>query len=103
MLFLARGMNGDLTVDMELDTGAAVSVMSKETFLNLPGEKGNLLPTKLKLRTYTGENVIPLGIGSVDVAYGNQELKLPITVVDGKVPTLMGRDWLQKLKLNNSK
>ena len=99
-VFVSVKMNKELDVDMELDTGAAVSVMSKESFLNLPGEKGKLVPTKLKLRTYTGETVIPLGIGQVDVALGNQELKLPITVVDGKVPTLMGRDWLQKLKLD---
>ena len=93
-------INEKLDTNMEVDTGAAVSVMSKETFLNLPGKRGKLVPTQLKLRTYTGETVIPLGVGRVHVTLGNQKLELPITVVDGNVPTLMGRDWLQKLKLD---
>ena len=32
------------------------------------------------------------------VNYQGQEFDLPITVVNGSVPNLMGRDWLSRLK-----
>ena len=31
--------------------------------------------------------------------YRDQEFKLPVVVLEGKVPTLLGRDWLSKIKL----
>ena len=43
--------------------------------------------------------VSPEGIGQVDVVYQDQQFSLPITVVKGNVPNLMGRDWLAKLRL----
>ena len=51
---------------MELDTGSAVSFMSKGVYLeylhHIP-----LKDTSLKLRTYTGESVKPLGFCYVTV------------------------------------
>ena len=85
-------------VGMEVDTGAAVSVMSLSQYQDING--GRLRETKLQLRTYTGEVVRPVGVGEVHVNYRNQVMKLPVTVLDGKVPTLLGRDWLDKLKLD---
>ena len=55
-------------VTMELDTGSAVSVMSegvyREYLRHVP-----LKDTLLKLRTYTGESVKPLGFCHVTVDY----------------------------------
>ena len=84
---------------MELDTVAAVTVMSLSTYDRI-GKVKALKETGLKLRTYTGELVRPAGVGQVDVSYEGQVLTLPITVVKGNVPTLLGRDWLASLKLN---
>ena len=42
----------------------------------------------------------PKGVAEVKVTYKDQELMMPITVVEGNVPTLLGRDWLCKLKLS---
>ena len=81
-----------------MDTGAAVSVMSLSQYQGING--GRLRETKLQLRTYTGEVVRPVGVGEVHVNYRNQVMKLPVTVLDGKVLTLLGRDWLDKLKLD---
>ena len=90
-------MNGK-PVRMEVDTGAAVSVMSQSSYERIK-DHPQLQKSTLKLKTYTGEIVSPQGVGEVDVVYQNQESKLPITVVEGNVPNLMGRDWLGKLRL----
>ena len=109
-LFVVHTPNGDplkTTVlvegnqlTMEIDTGAAVSLVSKETvnssfMKNLP-----LHPTDVRLRTYTGEAVQVLGKVMVRVAKDNASVTLPLLVVKGGGTTLLGRDWLQKLKLD---
>ena len=85
-------------VRMEVDTGAAVSVMSHSCYERVR-ENSVLEKSELKLKTYTGEVVYPEGVGQVEVEYQNQRFQLPITVVKGNVPNLMGRDWLSKLRL----
>jgi len=84
---------------MELDTGAAVSVMSSaakdKLFPNLKPET-----TSVILTTYTGEKISVLGKLIIDVKYGKQHKKLPLYVVDGNGPSLMGRNWLSEINLN---
>lgn len=87
------------SVRMEVDTGAAVSVMSLPCYERVKGDGQTLQKSELKLKTYTGEIVSPEGVGEVVVEYQNQRLDLPITVVKGNVPNLMGRDWLSQLEL----
>ena len=96
-VMVSLGLNG-VEVKMEVDTGAAVSVISNDLYSRIRGEP--LVKSGLKLKTYTGEMVIPRGVGMVGVNYGIQNFRLPITVVDGKVPALLGRDWLNHLKLD---
>ena len=50
------------------------------------------------MKTYTGELVKPEGVGKVDIRYKGQKCQLPVTVIEGNVPTLLGRDWLTKLR-----
>ena len=64
------------------------------------GERKKLVASDLKLKTYMGEMVNPEGVGMVDVCYQGQEARLPLTVIKGNVPTLLGRDWLGSLKLS---
>ena len=90
-------LNGK-TVRMEVDTGAAVSVMSLSCYERVKEDR-SLEKSELKLKTYTGEVVSPEGVGLVEVEYQSQTFQLPITVVKGNVPNLMGRDWLSKLRL----
>jgi len=91
-------LNGQ-PVRMEVDTGAAVSVMSLSCFERVRSSNQQLRKSELKLKTYTGEIVSPEGVGEVSVEYRDQKMELPITVVGGHVPNLMGRDWLGLLKL----
>ena len=90
-------LNG-VGLKMEVDTGAAVSVVSKEMYEQLKGV--TVTPTKLRLRTYTGERVAPVGVGKVKVELNGQVDDMPVMVVAGKAPALIGRDWLQKFKLD---
>ena len=86
---------------MEIDTGAAVSLVSEETvnssfMKNLP-----LHPTDVRLHTYTGEAVQVLGKVMVRVINKDEaSVTLPLLVVKGGATTLLGRDWFQKLKLD---
>ena len=86
-------------VTMELDTGSAVSVTSEGMYLeylrHIP-----LKDTSLKLRTYTGESVKPLGFCYVTVQCQGQSKELPIYVVKNEGPTLFGREWLKSIHLD---
>ena len=42
----------------------------------------------------------PLGIGWVEVSHNGKKFILPITVLSGSVPTLMGRNWLKLLEID---
>ena len=82
-------------VRFEVDTGAAVSVMSKQLFCKLwPRRKVD--KSQQKLKTYTGE-AIPV-VGEVTVAV--KEEKLPLIIVQGSSKPLLGRNWLSKVRLN---
>ena len=86
---------------MDLDTGAAVSVMSERTYHSLwPQDGPSLQPTTINLRTYTGEPIRIKGSISLSVVHNQQKLTLPIVVVEGSGPTLLGRDWLKELRLD---
>ena len=89
-------LNGT-NVDIEIDTGAAVSVISSKLYDKIKG--GPLQKSDLSLKTYTGEVVKPKGVGNLVVEYSNQKAELSVMVIEGKVPTLLGRDWLGQLKL----
>ena len=84
---------------MELDTGAAVSLISqktcKETF-----PKVKLKRFEILLKTYTGEKLPVLGQILVQVKYNGQVHQLPLLVVAGQGPPLLGRNWLSTLRLD---
>ena len=52
------------------------------------------------LRTYAGNPIKPLGKIRLKVYHNNQQHKLPVLVVLGVGPHLLGRDWLSVLKLD---
>ena len=87
---------------MEVDTGASVSLVSEATVEKLWGKErlSQLQSSKVKLRTYTGQNISVIGSTMVKVQSGGQVEHLPLLVVGGKGPSLLGRDWLFKLRLD---
>ena len=54
----------------------------------------------IPLRSYSGEKIPVLGKVSVPVKYDNQEKVLDLFVVEGNLPALFGRDWLNRIKLD---
>ena len=89
-------------ITMQLDTGAAISLMSKDTFEKKLGHLP-LKQSKLRLSTYTGEDISVLGCAEVNVTHKNQEAKLPLIIVDGDGPSLLGRNWLAHLQIDWAK
>ena len=92
---------------MEVDAGAAATIISEETFKkisqgNSAQKKLEMKPTQVKLRTYTGESVNNkiMETVDVDVFYEGQEKKLLTLFVEGSGPNLLGRDWLKDVKLD---
>ena len=84
---------------MEVDTGAAVTLISQSKlralFPDLPITK-----SKVVLTTYTGEHMDVCGEIEMDVQYGEQKESLVLVVIAGTGPALLGRNWLQHLRLN---
>ena len=91
------------TLSMEIDTGSAVSLISEETFSELwhQGKSPCLESTSIRLRTYSGEELRVVGRAVVRVGCGGrEEEELGLVVVSGKGPSLPGRDWLGRLRLD---
>lgn len=84
---------------MELDTGAVVSLISRELY-NVRLAHKPLGMTDVILKTYTGEAVSPVGLIVVKVTMNKQKAKLPLYGVEGDALPLFGREWLKKIKPN---
>ena len=89
----------DQVVEMEIDTGASVSLISESVFMSL--KRNHQTTSTKKLKTYTGEEIPVVGGCEVSVSYQKMPaMELPVIVVKGSGPCLLGRDWLKKLKLD---
>jgi len=87
---------------MEIDTGASLSIISEKTFQSIwfPCTWPKLQNSRVKLHTYTEEALKVLGSIEVEVTYKEQRRSMPLLVVVGEGPSLLGRGWLAKLKLD---
>ena len=108
-LFSVRGQRKSITlsikllgkeVPMELDTGAAFSIIGEPTFHSVFGENYQLEPTNITLRLYGGQDLPVLGSVNIHVQYEGQSEVLPLLVVKGPGVSLFGRNWLEKLQVN---
>ena len=82
---------------MEIDTGASVSVVS-ESFYKQYLAHMQLTPTAKKLRSYSGDILKVLGEIDVNTTYKEQHAIFQLVVTAGNRPSLLGRNWLRKLK-----
>ena len=86
-------------VNMELETGVSVSLISEATWSRLYSKK-KLQKTTTILRTYTGEKIQPLGSCSVEVKYKEEGAILPLLVIKGNSPNLFGHNWLRYIRID---
>ena len=87
---------------MEVDTGASISLISENTYKTVWNveKKPPIKPTNVQLQTYTGERIAICGAIEVTVSHLNQSKQFTLIVVSGDGPNLLGRDWLNHLKLD---
>jgi len=84
-------------VNMELDTGASVSIISEYEYRKKFGEI-KLETDGLKLQYYhTNETVDTLGHIQVNIRYKNKKFKEKWYVLKGQGPMLLGREWLKEM------
>ena len=88
------------SINMEVDTAADFSVMSRDTYI----KRFKFFPlqnTDMKLKTYSGETLRTRGQMLCKVAHSRQEYILLMIVAENEgKPTLLGQNWLEKLKVN---
>ena len=84
---------------LPLDTGCALS-LAPQTFYEQFCSHIPLKPTAVRLSTYTGEKIQPLGQINVNVTYAGTQHSLPLLVVPQGSGVLFGRNWLRCIKLD---
>lgn len=89
-------------IDMELDTGATISLISEATFQQLWGGAAGptIRPSDVVLCGYSGDKVDVVGVTEVTAVYEGQQVNVSLVVVKGNGPSLFGRNWLEKFKVN---
>ena len=92
LLFKYSSANGDRY-------GCIGIVISEKTFQQNWTEKKSKTSSIL-LRTYTGHTLEVKGSIEVNVKYQSQEKQLPLLVIAGEGPSLLGCDWLAHVKLD---
>ena len=83
-------------IGMELDTGAVVSVAS-ECLFREHLTCFALYTTQLQLRDYQGGSY---RLKSQCDRYQSEVVELPLVFVSGDIPALLGRNWMEMMKLD---
>ncbi len=86
-------------MEMEIDTGASLSVMSEQEFRNL-WPKHPLVASDVTLHSYSGECIPVVGSVDVSVQYKGKLQTLPLVIVKGVSPSLVGRNWLRNVQFD---
>ena len=86
---------------MELDTGAHISHQWSHTQWTLAKRESTCYKeSKVKLKTYSGEQLSVKGVIKVEVQHKDQCKQLLLLVAWENGPSLLGSDWLMKLCLD---
>ena len=91
-------VNGIL-LEMEIDTGTAVSIVSEATW-EQKLSKPTLKPCSLVLKVYPDNPLEIMGCCDVQVQDGKTTKQLKLIVCKGNGLSLLGRNWLEEIRLN---
>lgn len=85
-------------VTFEVDSGAACTMVSRDTFQTVwPTHAPTLQQDDIHLRTWSGQQLQVIGTATVNVVHKNATCQLPLLVVQGTGCSLLGRNWFDKL------
>ncbi|XP_048002806.1 uncharacterized protein LOC125239306 [Leguminivora glycinivorella] len=85
-------------VNLEVDCGAAYTMLRESTAREIwNGNLPSLDKSKVRLTTWTENQVELLGEAEVDVKFKNIHTKLNLLIARGNGPDLLGRDWFPNL------
>ena len=84
---------------MEVDTGAAVSIVSECTYRRYL-HSVKLKKSRVSLRAYSAEPLVVVGEVDVQVLYRGVQLALRLIMVSGDGPSLLGREWLREMEID---
>ena len=82
-------------VTFEVDTGASVTCISRETFDRIGFTGTNLVRSDIPLKVANGSRIDKIERTEVTVRYKDITHKLRLYVVDSTFPTLFGREWIE--------
>ena len=91
-----------IPLQLELDTGSAVSVIPWKTYQDMFSEVP-LKDTKVTLKTYTGAIIEPQGVHVIEVTVSYQGVNYPdlqLFVVKHDASPILGRSWLKDIRLD---
>jgi hypothetical protein len=91
----------DRLVNLEVDSGAAYTMIKESTALSIwNGCLPRLSESKVALTTWTSSRVALLGEAEVNVQFKNIKKKLNVLIAKGDGPNLLGRDWFLELNIS---
>ena len=82
------------TINIDIDTGSGVTVLSKQDFNKIGGDLESLQTSNLILKGYSGGRINCLGEKVMSIQINSQTKDAVIRVVDSKGPSLLGRDLI---------
>lgn len=85
---------------MEVDTGSPISIISLKNLRKIAPNINVLEKVTTTFISYTKDKIKVLGKTKVDVRYKQQQIQTDLYVVDSESSTLLGREWLRKLKID---
>ena len=91
-------VNG-IPLQMKIDTGAAVSIISESTWKNKL-KQPTLKPCSLVLKEYPDNHLHIEGCCEVQVQVGETIKQLELIVCEGNGVSLLGRNWLKEIRLD---
>ncbi|XP_046968007.1 uncharacterized protein K02A2.6-like [Vanessa cardui] len=86
-------------IKMEFDTGAALSSISLNDYKKLQINR-KIFKTDIKLKTYTGEIIKPIGVAYVRCYYDNQRFYGKLYIINKNVDPIFGRSWMKELQVD---
>ena len=97
-LFVPVNVNG-ACVDMELDTGSGVTVLTRNDFTKCKGDVKALQKPTVVLRGFSGAKITCLGEMQMPVTIAGSTKNVLLRVVNNEYSSLLGRDWLNEFTL----